>query len=519
MDQGFHIVSFEMRGMRIPLFTSATFDLGAKASILIGPNGSGKSRVLAALADEMTNIHRVRRARIAPDDDEKTPTRPRLLDLDRALAPVGDLFSEEASMEKPEARVLYQLDGDRWEVSRDGEHLQVRRNGQFASVEDMVFPDRVLAIAHLPIDKFRFARGVQTRSEEFYRYRGLRQATNMTTTGALGTKALMSFLAMAGQPASEEFLKEWLPKLGLDPDVSVSLRLPSFLQTALTQPAELRRLLSDPDLPIRQVRTIPKPETSTTLDEEELQALQELSETIVRLNQTRVTPRKTATIDLYPQHDDGRAASTVLRGLSAMRRFRPGVAAELEFHRNGEAVSFSDLSSGEQQILTTLSELVSNIGGTALVLIDEPEVSLHPRWQRDYVPALLETLKSHPSTHAVIATHSHFMVANLPTGRGSLTVAGRTGSAPYEVYDGEVYGRSPDNVLYRVFGLGTAGNRFVEIELRRALRMVSGQDEFDREALRGIYERLMPLAADDNPALGEILSSILARLDQSADPD
>ena len=164
-------------------------------------------------------------------------------------------------------------------------------------------------------------------------------------------------------------------------------------------------------------------------------------------------------------------------------------------------------------MLTTVSELAANIDGTSAVLIDEPEVSLHPDWQREYVPALLAILEAYPSTHTVIATHSHFLVANLPPARGSLTIAHSEAELSYETYDDAVFGRSPDNILYRVFGIGTSGNKYVEYDLRTALRMISGREAYDREKLKKIHERLALLSSDDNPALGEILASIRTHLE------
>lgn len=105
------------------------------------------------------------------------------------------------------------------------------------------------------------------------------------------------------------------------------------------------------------------------------------------------------------------------------------------------------------------------------------------------------------------------LVSDLHPKNGSLTIA-KSGKTPsFAAYDGEVFGRSPDNILYRVFGMGSAGNRYVEHDLKLALQMISGTGELNEQALREIYERLLPLAAPDNLALAEILSSIATYLE------
>ncbi len=55
---------------------------------------------------------------------------------------------------------------------------------------------------------------------------------------------------------------------------------------------------------------------------------------------------------------------------------------------------FSDASSGEASILSTLIALIPNLSHNSLIVIDEPEISLHPSWQYKYVE-LIDKLISH----------------------------------------------------------------------------------------------------------------------------
>jgi hypothetical protein len=47
---------------------------------------------------------------------------------------------------------------------------------------------------------------------------------------------------------------------------------------------------------------------------------------------------------------------------------------------------FSELSSGEQQVLSMVIRLVATVEPGTLFLIDEPEISLHVSWQSPYLP-------------------------------------------------------------------------------------------------------------------------------------
>jgi predicted ATP-dependent endonuclease of OLD family len=69
------------------------------------------------------------------------------------------------------------------------------------------------------------------------------------------------------------------------------------------------------------------------------------------------------------------------------------------------------LSSGEQHELVQLYDLLFRVKPGTLVLIDEPELSLHIRWQKRYLPELLEMVKL-SEFDAIIATHSNFIVGD-----------------------------------------------------------------------------------------------------------
>jgi len=73
----------------------------------------------------------------------------------------------------------------------------------------------------------------------------------------------------------------------------------------------------------------------------------------------------------------------------------------------------SEASSGEQCIFTTLIGISCNIVDNSLILIDEPEISLHPEWQERYITLLIETFKSFKNCHFIIATHSPQLISKL----------------------------------------------------------------------------------------------------------
>lgn len=72
---------------------------------------------------------------------------------------------------------------------------------------------------------------------------------------------------------------------------------------------------------------------------------------------------------------------------------------------NGDALPASALSSGEQHELVLLYELLFRLQPGSLVLIDEPELSLHIAWQQEFLDDVIDIARA-SGTHALIATHS-----------------------------------------------------------------------------------------------------------------
>ena len=78
---------------------------------------------------------------------------------------------------------------------------------------------------------------------------------------------------------------------------------------------------------------------------------------------------------------------------------------------NGQRLPLTSLSSGEQQELVLHYDLLFRVPSNTVVLIDEPELSLHVAWQKRFLPELLETVKL-SEFDAVVATHSPFVVGD-----------------------------------------------------------------------------------------------------------
>lgn len=80
-----------------------------------------------------------------------------------------------------------------------------------------------------------------------------------------------------------------------------------------------------------------------------------------------------------------------------------GNNSTLVFHQADQTISLEQLSSGEKQLLLILLKVFLLEGQPATVLMDEPEVSLHIRWQREIIDRLRQL---NPKCQLIISTHS-----------------------------------------------------------------------------------------------------------------
>lgn len=75
------------------------------------------------------------------------------------------------------------------------------------------------------------------------------------------------------------------------------------------------------------------------------------------------------------------------------------------FDEKNNKISLTSLSSGEKETLVLFFSLLFEVGDGALLLVDEPEISLHVAWQRKFADDI-KTIMALKNLKVVIATHS-----------------------------------------------------------------------------------------------------------------
>ena len=79
---------------------------------------------------------------------------------------------------------------------------------------------------------------------------------------------------------------------------------------------------------------------------------------------------------------------------------------------DGTHVKFTQMSEGEQQLLTVLGLLLFTQNDESLYLLDEPDTHLNPVWTYDFLKLLLDNIRAEKA-QLLVATHNPLMIGSL----------------------------------------------------------------------------------------------------------
>ncbi len=138
---------------------------------------------------------------------------------------------------------------------------------------------------------------------------------------------------------------------------------------------------------------------------------------------------------------------------------------QVMFKRNGKSINIDDLSTGEKQIIIRggfLLRFLKVLNGS-LILIDEPELSLHPDWQNrilQFYKKLFTNEKGEQVSQIFVATHSPFIINNSSRYNDKVIVLQRNqDTGDIEVVDNPTYYDCNNSVyIHEAFDLSEFDN-------------------------------------------------------------
>jgi ABC-type cobalamin/Fe3+-siderophores transport system ATPase subunit len=176
---------------------------------------------------------------------------------------------------------------------------------------------------------------------------------------------------------------------------------------------------------------------------------------------------------------------------------------------DGETMEATNASSGQQQMLCSVIGLATALKNDSLVLIDEPELSLHPQWQQLFLEYLQAVLRPFKDCHVFVATHSPLIVQRARAlGTDIVTLGRRELAEPKGTADDSVEETLMDvfetpvpyssHLASKVFGLVS---RVEEEALERPdSKPLKAEAEAELQALQRLY-RAAPIPDEKSLAL------------------
>jgi len=456
--------------------------LGTHITILAGANGTSKSRILASLVEQLSFIK----------ENNADPKR-----LRGKNPSSHGLLCNEISTIKNDRSGTYS--------NEDEKELKTEAG----------LPSRILVLSNLVADRFHFPQG-RDQGEQYYRYLGARQGTNMMTSGSMERSVTEAILQIISSDDYVTLYREWLGLI-FSGKAKLAFSFPRLSRSAI------ERYMAEKDkvgfirdrLQQRfgRLRSIPSKELPV---EETEKMVTELFDFLApRLKQKNVFQKirrghDELMLDLDELTEDEKSVlSKISPLLVAASRvgFSPWPSLSIE---STQCLQFHQLSSGEQNLIATGAKLIAHAKPGCLVAIDEPEVSLNVGWQQKYMDLIQASLKFAKGSHVLIATHSPHVIASIPAGQGSIILVEKKESGlTFSTKDAHFEGWGSESVLYKVLGIPSASSHFFNMELTRVLSHIQS-DGRDKELIDDFLSTASRLDFDGNDPIEEVFKEIVA---------
>ncbi|WP_231364164.1 AAA family ATPase, partial [Escherichia coli] len=223
-------------------------------------------------------------------------------------------------------------------------------------------------------DKFSFSR---FEEDDFYDYRGVRATSNASYTSTIKRMITNSLILSIGYRDKLKAVKDTLHFLGMSEKLAITYNLNR--KTLLKKQPPLNTILKKIDAILRRKQYV---------NENDLYKIKENPEVILHdiavLSEECKEKNSRIHLTLDLSDEGGVVKKSLFQSLSRLEKLEFISNPDVEFYKK-DNFSFEETSSGEKNIIFTILNLIASIKNNSLLLIDEPELSLHPTWQMKYI--------------------------------------------------------------------------------------------------------------------------------------
>ena len=151
----------------------------------------------------------------------------------------------------------------------------------------------------------------------------------------------------------------------------------------------------------------------------------------------------------------------------------------MEIEKNGRFLTVNQLSDGEKCLIALISDLArrlaianpnaeSPLTGEGIILIDEIDLHLHPKWQRIVVPKLLKVF---PNCQFLVSTHSPHVLTHVQP--ENIFLLDWIDSNITAQHPSESYGKTAERILEDLMGLETTRPAVVKTDLQSIYELIA----------------------------------------------
>ncbi|MBT0622534.1 AAA family ATPase [Pseudomonas fluorescens] len=185
---------------------------------------------------------------------------------------------------------------------------------------------------------------------------------------------------------------------------------------------------------------------------------------------------------------------------------------------DSEILQLSEFSSGQWHIFSSLLFTAIAVENNTLILIDEPENSLHPEWQQQYLRLMRNVISSSSGVHIIVATHSPLIAASLDPTEAEVIKLRRNlrGRLNAQALKSGPFGWTSDEILQEVFGLESSRSIEFTNRMDAALGLFAKGDRENpklKRLVRSLQRTLPDLPPDD--IARKIIETLLIVLESS----
>ena len=163
---------------------------------------------------------------------------------------------------------------------------------------------------------------------------------------------------------------------------------------------------------------------------------------------------------------------------------------------SGKKFGINELSSGEKQLFLRTLAIKMLEPENSIIMIDEPELSLHPKWQQKIVDVYRKIGRNN---QIILATHSPHILGSVEKENIILLEKNENGIVEVKTGDefGNSYGQTTGRILEDIMGLETDRNPNVNNLLNLVKEMVKN-DNYENSEFKEKYTKIKDILGEDD---------------------